>query len=187
MLAHSSKSKEFMIQLVDLYGKLSLEDEEQYQRFLKLIIQQIDINLQYSIYSETITAIITQLINTSSLKYALVIIRGLLAQLYSNSIGRFIVLSNLYLFAALFYDSTFGDLVCFYEQFVQSRKQISSQIDISQNQANLDVNKIVVASLSQLLRNINAEHKIISQAKHKEAIVFYSKIVNNIQNVAANT
>ena len=115
ILILQSKTNQLMSMLIDCYGKSSIDNEEQYERFLKLIVQQIDFSIQYGGYSATITTIITQLINLSSPKYALVIIRGFAVQIESNPMGKFVVLSNLYLFSALFHSSTFVDLECAYE------------------------------------------------------------------------
>ena len=89
-----------------------------------ILISAIDINLEYNYYGHTVTRIISLIISLSSLKYAMVIIRGLLSQIRNNDMGIFVVLGNLYLFSGLIFDPTFAELETIYEEFTNISKRV---------------------------------------------------------------
>ena len=76
----------------------------------------------YHLYKESISTIINQMIALSSLKYSVVLLRGLICKLAQHTFSKFIVLSNMYAFGALLFDPTLEDLKALYREFKEVAK-----------------------------------------------------------------
>lgn len=92
---------------------------------MRILLSAIDIHSNYKAYEAAVSAIVSQIISLSSMKYAIVIIRGLVSQLQNNDMAVLAVLANVYLFSGLIFDPTYSDLESIYEELKKASQKIN--------------------------------------------------------------